>query len=374
MLRVSNQREQRVRPLEKLLDPYRRLTVWRRNRSEVARAHLAARVQGITLARVIGNDLFPRHAMGQSLRNLDFILDAEPDFPGWNKLFVLNRLFDAQAATKAEERIRARGHDVIVLSFDASDYASMPFDLSSLGGLDYFESGEFRELPDAAQLRRRVWACAPKIRYAMNINGARNAALEAGRAAGDWTLVLDGGCFVSAASASALEADFSTYPFAPYLIVPMVRVQRNDAVLGNIPDWKSKEEPQIAFHRSAAETFDERFIYGIRDKTALFERLGVPGPWQKWKKFPWLPEKKERSPDKGYFKYGNAGVFRLTSDPKGGALEAADAKARRNLSRNEAILRTIAHLDSRYSNEDHDLTRQIIGVEQALMNSRGGAE
>jgi hypothetical protein len=40
-----------------------------------------------------------------------------------------------------------------------------------------------------------------------------------------------------------------------------------------------QEEPQVVFHASAQERFNETLRYGRRSKLALLERLGVRGPW-----------------------------------------------------------------------------------------------
>ena len=77
----------------------RRITVGRRS------AHAASpsghEEMTFTIARVIGNDLYPRHAEGQVLRNLDFSLEHEPAFLRCRKVFVLNRIFDPDVALAA---------------------------------------------------------------------------------------------------------------------------------------------------------------------------------------------------------------------------------------------------------------------------------
>lgn len=44
------------------------------------------------LYRIIGNDLPPRHAVGQTRANLRFLLTEEPDLPGCRKIFIVNRI------------------------------------------------------------------------------------------------------------------------------------------------------------------------------------------------------------------------------------------------------------------------------------------
>lgn len=318
--------------------------------------------QTVTLARVIGNDLHPRHADGQALRNLAFILEREPDFPDCRKLFVLNRLFDEAQQAEAERMVAQRGHTALVLPFSGAAYASLACDTSPFGGDDHFQSAAFAALPENDRDRERIWACAPKIHYAMNVNGARNAALDWGRQHGGWTILIDGSCFVSAAAWAQLRADMASEPFLPYLIIPMQRLSSNEHV-DTVPAVPGgPEEPQLAIHASGRERFDERFPYGLRDKVALLDRIGVPGDWNDWRKLPWLPSDKAASPDRHLYKYARASVFRLSSGVAHGALERSDARARRYQSRLKAIFGTLDMLDDRFGSPDRDRARRIMGL------------
>ena len=48
------------------------------------------------LYRIIGNDLYPLHARNQSYRNLQFVLESEPELPGCEKRWVVNRFVDKE--------------------------------------------------------------------------------------------------------------------------------------------------------------------------------------------------------------------------------------------------------------------------------------
>jgi hypothetical protein len=63
-------------------------------RDAAQEAEMEARPDTFVLTRIIGNDLVPRHAEGQSLANLRFILDHEPPLEACEKRFVVNRIFD----------------------------------------------------------------------------------------------------------------------------------------------------------------------------------------------------------------------------------------------------------------------------------------
>ena len=319
----------------------------------------------IVLARVLGNDLFPRHQDGQTLHNLEFILKYEANFSNVKKLFVINRIFDDKKRVTLENMVKDYGHETLTIPFVGSEYADIPLDVEKFGGMDFFNRNFFRRYADFTLQNSRILACAPKIRYAMNINGARNSALGYGRRFGGWTLPLDGSCFISEEAFRMIEKDFTSMPYAPYCIIPMQRLQNFDEVFLSLDRSKAVEEPQIAIHSSAKEKFDERFPYGIRDKTSLFEAVGVPGPWDNWGKSKWLPIITKTSEDWKQFKIASAQVYRLPSDTKGAVLEKSDNQKLRFQSRNVAILVTIAMLNKVYGAKDIETTQAIVG-EQVL--------
>lgn len=320
----------------------------------------------VTLARVIGNDLWPRHAQGQALTNLEFILRHEPAFPGCRKLFVLNRLVDLAAQARAEAMVKDHGHDCLILPFNPADYAAATLDTACFGGDDYFRSAEFASIGSHEQDRQRLWAAAPKLRYAMNLNGARNAAIDRGAAQGDWTLVLDGSCFVPPAAWQKLLKDMTACPFARYLVIPMQRLVANEAALTTLPRPNRSEEPQLAFHTSAQARFDELYPYGVRDKTSLLDRIGVAGAWNTWGEKSWLPKGYAPLGDAYRWKSSRTAVFRLSSGVQGGELEQSSAQKQRYQSRNVAILQTLAFLDEEVAHPDRDRTYAVLGMAQKV--------
>lgn len=320
----------------------------------------------VTLARVIGNDLWPRHSHGQAISNLDFILKHEPSFSGCRKLFVLNRIVDPAVEAEASAMVSSHGHDCINIPFVSSEYAAITLDTSFFGGDDYFHSKEFCTLGNNLQSRERLWAAAPKIRYAMNINAARNAALEWGAARGDWTLLLDGSCFVSASAWESLQFDITSPPAASYLVISMQRLVDNIEALTTTPQANRHEEPQVGFHASAKARFDELYPYGMRDKTSLLDCIGVPGAWNTWGRMPWLPDQPLTPTDAHRWKYSRAAVFRLSSGIHGGGLEQRGAHSLRYKSRNQAVLQTLAILDDRVGHPDRSRTRAILGTSDEL--------
>lgn len=315
----------------------------------------------ITLARIIGNDLFPRHRRGQALANLHTILEKEDHPYGWRKLFVLNRMLDDQLKEEALEAITRAGHTCTVIPFDKEAYHRLRYRPKAFGDLSYFSSSDFAGKDLFTRDRERLWACSEKIRYLMNINGARNTALALGRSTSDWTLVLDGSCILTNQAFSTLRHDMERCPSASYLIIPMRRLVGNDELMDANISPTTQEEPQIGFHAKTLEDFDEAYPYGLRDKTSLLDRLGVPGPWCSWPPLDCYQQTRKRSADRHFYTYASVSVLRLTSGVENGSLELHAARQKRYHSRITAILATLQATDNHCSAPDASALRRIAG-------------
>lgn len=304
-----------------------------------------ARPPEFLLIRIVGNDLEPRHRVGQSRDNLAFILEHEPPLPGCEKRFVLNRIVDAAEEARLTALLAEHGQEPLRLPFDAAAYARAGWDTGLIpAGL--LTGPALPRLGD--ETRGRLWHAtwARKNRAVMNNNGARNAALAWGRASGArWILPWDGNCFLTAAAWQALSAAVRARPELPCFVTPMARIADNAALLDPAFAPEAAEEPQILFRSDTTETFDAAFAYGRRPKVELFWRLGIPGPWDKWHDDPWDPPRRPPSPDRGRF--ATAGwVARLASGK--GHLEQADAASfkARGLARRDGIAASLAALDA----------------------------
>ncbi|MYL24818.1 hypothetical protein GLV89_13625 [Halomonas alkaliantarctica] len=277
------------------------------------------------LYRIIGNDLIPRHAKGQSRQNLAFILANEPRLSGCEKRFIVNRIVDP-----AEEQA------ILALLEDAGmPYLRIPFEPAIYRQCDWAEvphafrphSPRYRRLLPAEKMRVDLALYAEKNRYAMNNNGARNVALEDGKTRADYVLPWDGNCFVTARAWQEITHDISQRPGCPYFITPMARVLENHRLNANEFRPTAQEEPQIIFRHDAIERFNEAYVYGRRPKVELLWRLGVPGPWQHWPIEPWDESPRPLSPQGGEWAYAGW-VARLFSGHKAQETVGNGAQAR----------------------------------------------
>lgn len=311
------------------------------------------------LYRIVGNDLPPRHRRGQSLENLRFILDHEPDLEDCEKAFVLNRILDEDQEQAAIDLLEERGFRYFRIPFDPMEYKEIGLD----EGIVPDEGSSIHDVIDSLNSDLRVRFTLAiyrhKNRYVMNVNGARNAALADGRNRARWILPWDGNCFLTQDAWRAVRTDIAGRSQKKYFIVPMARMLSNEALVngGDIPE--AVEEPQIIFRADAAEQFNPSLFYGHRDKVELLWRLGVQGPWTEYHDDPWDPKRVPVSDDAALV--GRAGwVARLFSGKAALEKNTDHAILHRGMARSMAIMATLQRLDA-----DLSMARTGIGLHRS---------
>ena len=299
------------------------------------------------LYRIIGNDLVPRHAPGQSRTNVEFILDHEAELENCEKRWIVNRIVDPEEESRIIALLEQRGQRFKVIPFIRDEYAGTPWDFGAFGQPSFFDDESFRKLDPLQRVRAITAAYRLKNLYVMNNNGARNAALDDGRGAAKWILPFDGNCFLTPRGWSDLTRAVESEAQRRYFAVPMQRVTDNAELLRDDFAPDPQEEPQLLFRTDAEERFNPAFPYGRRPKVEMFWRLGLPGAWDKWRDDPW--EIVRRGPGRESGLAGVAGwVARLDSGMN--KLEQQRDKTsfkNRGLVRAAAILSTIDAIDAR---------------------------
>jgi hypothetical protein len=296
------------------------------------------------LYRILGNDLPPRHEVGQTLANLRFMLDHEPTLEGCEKRWVVNRIVDPGQEAAIIALLEERGQSYLRIPFDLAEYGRIGWDLHSFPDDAFFLRGRYARMGAYDQARAQAHVRRHKNNYVINNNGARNAALRDGKGRAKWVLPWDGNCFVTERAWAEIVEGVCARPYLKYFTVPMVRSTDNDVLLD--PDYRPEpdSEPQILFRSDSTEEFDEAHYYGRRPKVELFYRLGVPGTWDRFYDDVWDLPRPELSEDAGAA--GQAGwVARLFSGQGQLEVEGNTALRARGEARIAAITEMLDRLD-----------------------------
>lgn len=317
--------------------------------------------QTFVLTRIIGNDLPPRHTHGQTLENVRFILENEPLLQGCEKRWVVNRIVDQAYEHKLLDLLDEFEQDYLVIPFEPEAYRHIGWrfdDFAAPGvAMGRFPPGVSRRTLHVALDH----LYHDKNLYVMNNNGARNFALADGCDRATWVLPFDGNCYFTHSAWAEVREAVRARPHLRYFTVPMARVINNDELLQPGFSPSASEEPQLIFRCDAIERFNENARYGRRPKVELFYRLGIPGPWDRWRFLPWEETRPGPGPDAG--RWGTAGwVARLFS---GRAELEADIKAR-GLQRIEAIRRSLDELDETLARQRFSSDRLFVLSDDAL--------
>ncbi|WP_299147095.1 alginate lyase family protein [uncultured Tateyamaria sp.] len=319
-------------------------TVPKPETDDMAEAASRARPHTYALIRIVGNDLPPRHAVGQSLQNVQFILNNEPEFPNCTKMWVLNRIRDAEQEARIIKAIDAAGHAYKRFPFVSEDYEKAPLDVAQFPTASYIFDDDFDQLDDKDRSRALAAIYRLKNIYAMHNNGARNAALEWGLADAKWVLPWDGNCFVTSDDWAGITTSIEAQEALRYFVVPMARLGSNASAFDPMTPQQAGEEPQLAFRFDARERYDEAFPYGRRPKVELLARLGVEGPWMRTRMDPWDIRANPRVPASHLV--GRAGmVRRLASGQVALETDGYDSLRERGFARNDAIVAQLRSLD-----------------------------
>jgi hypothetical protein len=310
-------------------------------RKKYARSPLRLEPDRFVLYRIIGNDLYPRHRLGMSRANVEFILRHEAALADCEKRWIVNRIVDRAEEQAIVDLLERHRQTYLRIPFIEADYERIGWNIACFRDPMFLLSApDSHERHLMAEARSRH----DKNAYVMNNNGARNVALRTGRSVAKWVLPWDGNCFLTASGWAEIRDAVLAQPYLKYFMVPMARSVANTDLLA--PGYRPTEfdEPQVLFRRDAREEFDPRYVYGRRPKVSLLWRLGVPGPWDDWENTSWDQPRPTLSPEAHQF--ATCGwVNRLESGQQ--ALEGYDQAARkdRGVARSIGIVGLLDRLD-----------------------------
>lgn len=248
------------------------------------------------LLRAIGNDLPPRHVVGQSYANVKFILENEPDLPNLDKRWYLNRIVNKTEEERIVSLLDHHKQLYIVDHFNFTHYHRyVDYRLKSLFNeydflrSKYFYDKNVTKIYSKSEITRvRGWDIIfePKTQYIIHNNQARNNMLAIGKQLNaTYILPWDGNCYLNSVAWSNITTSILNLKKAPsdqvsqnYFYVPMSRLKNNQILISNnsfMPN-ASNDEPQLIFNKASSATFDETKPYGYRPKVDLLWRLKIP--------------------------------------------------------------------------------------------------
>ena len=138
----------------------------------------------ILLVRILGNDLLSLHHNNQTNNNLQFIVKHEYTPPCVDKLYILNKIANKTKQRKLEQYLCQHDQQYIVIPYKAHEFHELPMLARKDYRLGYMRVFELQFLQ-------------PHNMYLINLNFARNKAIEHGREHGyDWILPFDSNNFV----------------------------------------------------------------------------------------------------------------------------------------------------------------------------------
>ncbi len=215
-----------------------------------------------SLWRILGNDLPPRHKVGQTRENLLFILENEPELERCTRHWIVNRVVDSHE----EEQL------LTTLDRYSQPHVHIPFCLDEYHRCEEVDLDTYPLVNELASIadRRRHSQCL----YVMHLNAARNLAIEEGRLTAHWVLPLDGNCcFTKDGWERIVDGLAQQDDLRRCFAVPMYRVKGNAEYHGFSVSGREANEPQVIIGRDAEARFDPLYRYGRDSKIELLERL-----------------------------------------------------------------------------------------------------
>ncbi|KAF8936943.1 hypothetical protein BGZ58_003500 [Dissophora ornata] len=330
--------------------------------------------ESIVLYRILGNDLPPRHRPGQTLSNVRFILEHEPEFNKTRKLWVLNRIVDQHAEASIIQLLDHHRQEYIRIPFDENEYLKQDFKLEDFPEPDFFSSDDYSTFSKVAKLRVLDYTYHDKNRYAMNNNGGRNIAIQHGKTKVDarWIFAFDGNSFLTKNAMGEIKQAIQEYGDAvKYLVVPMARLVDNSQLLKGVDTRpNSKEEPQIIFRNDADDVYNPDMRYGRRSKLELLWRLGALERGKISKpSVSWEPKEREAMPDKADFRTVGW-VFRLFSGKRSQEENTRQSAAIRAYNRLLAIQDLIDGIDERIARKTFRSNDLLVYKDSVLRANR----
>lgn len=236
------------------------------------------------LFRMLGNDIPTRHSLSQTLTNLQYILENEPELPELDKIWILHKIIDKSQEQAILSKLTEYNKSFVRIPYNANEHkeADFMYQYSTI----YYNKTVMSSNRGPEYIGLYLY---PKMQIVANINRARNFMIQLGQLTGaDYILPWDGNCFLDRYAWTAIRNSIYSSKYNKsisklYYLVHLRRVTDNSAI--SIPEktyFLENDEPQIIVHRKSNARFNESMPYGFLNKVEMLWRLGVPGPWSSY--------------------------------------------------------------------------------------------
>ncbi len=317
--------------------PSRRLGSWLARRLGIAEASpspaplASSESPEAILVRILSSDLFPADVEASTLQKLRFILEHEPDHPGLQKRWLLNRIQDPGQRQALILLLNHHRQPWQEIRFDPAEYATCWSDLGSLPKELHPWRAEFANLDSARQAEVHDYIVRSKHLYLRNRNAARNYALLSYLQEAPWVFPWEGDCLLTAASWSVIRSVLSV-PGLAYLAVSVTELE-DPVCLMRDPDLPPSPSecltPQFGFARAARLHFDPLLREGPWMDHPLMKRLALPRRWLEPSRAVCAWEEIDLAPSLDADRLIQCGwTFRWVAHPSGQASGFADPNGR----------------------------------------------
>src|SRR5688572_26793463 len=99
-------------------------------RKKYARSPLRLEPDRFVLYRIIGNDLYPRHRLGMSRANVEFILRHEAALADCEKRWIVNRIVDRAEEQAIIDLLERHGQTYLRIPFVATEYERIGWNIA----------------------------------------------------------------------------------------------------------------------------------------------------------------------------------------------------------------------------------------------------
>ena len=236
------------------------------------------------IIRILGNDLEQIHGDDETYENLKFTLDNESDFVDTDKLFVLNKIVDANKKKIITDLLEKKQMKYIDIPFIIDELPELEHENIIIGLIDkYTKTGELsdNEFEFLSALLDNI------NKFLININSCRNYCILQGKLNGlyEWIFVLDSNSFFT--DSMYYDIVNNIKDGTQYISIPQIRLKEsgltNEDIFEITDIYKyEKFEHQLCFHRTSGYAFNENLQYGNMNKAEFLNALNVIGPWNKW--------------------------------------------------------------------------------------------